>query len=63
MMWSWGCAQNPPHLFGFSALAWEVIKGEGIEKIDLGPWEVGLLELSFTTEQIGLNTHVTILKA
>lgn len=62
MMWSWG-PKNPPHLFGFSALAWEVIKAEGIEEVGVGPREVCLLELSFTIEQIGLNIHLTILKA
>ena len=56
------CQKPTPPLFGFSALAWEVIKGEDIETIDVDPWEVCRLEISFTVEQTGLNTHLTIWK-
>lgn len=35
--------QKPTPPVGFSDLPWEVIKGEDIEKVDLGPREVCFL--------------------
>lgn len=57
----WGCA--PPVWFFFVRLGDRSLKGEGIRKVDMGPWEVCVLELSFTIEQKVLNTPLTILKA
>lgn len=60
MMWS---LRVCPTCLVFLCSPGRSLKGEGIRKVDMGPWEVCVLELSFTIEQKGLNTPLTILKA